>query len=239
MRIQSNKVLSNTAARTGRPDGGGKAHAHRHTTGITVETMNDDFVSKGTNLPRARGAVVMVQEAKNDHVRRDEPQGYGAHWNGGREDQAGTAVLWDKKDPHLKATQHRGYAMGVEPGRAKMLARWINWTDVKVDGQTVRMISVHRPPKRFSFLWPQFDRNVAAFVKHSKVPVVIGMDSNEAGGPKELARLTGLRWVGDGRSIDGFLVSKGIEVEKVKSLPKGTSDHHPVIARLRIHTPAK
>ncbi len=84
--------------------------------------------------------------------------------------------------------------------------RWINWTDLTIDGQKVRMVSVHRPPKRFSKLWPEFDRHVAAFVKSHKGPIVIGMDANERN-PQELARATGLTWHAPKGSIDGFLTS--------------------------------
>jgi len=213
------------------------AHAARavlppKTTGsFTVETMNDDFVSPKSNLPKAKASVVLVQEAKNEVVRNRVPDGYGVHQNTHRKDQAGTAVTWKRKDVHADAS---GYALGVSHGHEKMLDRWINWTDVTVDGVKVRMISVHRPPLRFKNLWPAFDRNVAAFVKHTKLPVVIGMDSNEHGGPDALARATGLRWVGPKGSIDGFLVSPGVSVEKVWRLPKGTSDHQPVVARIHV-----
>lgn len=202
-----------------------------HRVTFTIATVNDDFTDRKTNLRDVNAAVVMVQEAKNTDVRKVRPgDKFGVHQNTARADQAGTAMLWDKE--RVKAGK-RGYAVGVKPQGAQMLERWINFTDVNVDGAKVRMVSVHRPPKRFARLWPDFDRNLAAFVKKSPLPVIIGMDANQAN-PRRLAHLTGLKWHAPKGSIDGFLATRGIRFESMRTLPKGTSDHHPLKAKISI-----
>lgn len=206
---------------------------------IKIATVNDDFTDKKSNLRRVNADVVLLQETKNSRLRKVRPNSdrWGVH-QAKREDKAGSSVVWDKKS--VKATD-RGYALGVKPQGAKMLKRWISWTDIKVGDQTVRMMSVHRPPARFKRLWPDFDRNLARFVKSSKVPVIIGMDANQVN-PRKLAHLTGLRWhapkgnhpVSGKTPIDGFLASRGIKFENVRRLQRGTSDHHPVTAKITI-----
>jgi hypothetical protein len=199
--------------------------------GLTIATVNDDFTDRKTNLKRVKAGVVMVQEAKNTNIRgvlknRDQ---FGVH-QGKTEDKAGSAIVWNKD--RVKGGQ-RGYALGVTPQGAAMLKRWISYTDVNVDGAKVRMVSVHRPPARFKRLWPDFDKNLAAFIKHSPLPVVVGMDANQKN-PRALAHRTGLRWHAPKGSIDGFLASREVKFETVWRAPKGSSDHHPVLARITL-----
>ena len=63
-----------------------------HTDSFTVATDNDDFNTPRSNLRHVHADVVLVQEAKNEHVRKLEPKRYGVHQNTHRKDQAGTAV---------------------------------------------------------------------------------------------------------------------------------------------------
>jgi len=203
----------------------------RRPVSFTIATVNDDFTDHKTNLHRVKAAVVLAQETKNTNVHKvGSAEGLGVHQNLRRDDQAGTSVLWNKDRVHAGK---RGYAVGVRPQGAAMLERWINFTDVSVDGAKVRMVSVHRPPKRFSRLWPDFDRNLAAFVKRSPLPVIIGMDANQVN-PRRLAHLTGLRWHAPKGSIDGFLATRGIRFENLRTAPKGSSDHHPVLAKVTL-----
>lgn len=199
---------------------------------LTVATVNDDFTDRKTNLKRVNADVMLVQEAKNTNLRKTMNDTFGVH-QAAREDKAGSAVVWKKGE--AKATD-RGYALGVQPNGAAMLTRWMSWTDMNVDGVKVRMISVHRPPKRYARLWPAFDAHLAAFVKSTKGPVVVGMDANQTN-PQAMARRTGLKWVAPQGSIDGFLVSPGVVVEKMRRLAKGSSDHHPVVAKIRLKRP--
>ncbi|MFO0599547.1 MAG: hypothetical protein U0228_29850 [Myxococcaceae bacterium] len=207
-----------------------KHRPEKKRVGLTIATVNDDFATPKTNAKQVHAGVVLMQEAKNVDLRRTLGDRFGVH-QAKREDKAGAATFWRKQD-RLKVMK-RGYALGVEPHGAKMLARWINYTDMNVNGAKVRMISVHRPPLRFRRLWPEFDRNLAAFIKSSKLPVVVGMDANQRN-PQQLARLTGLRWHAPKGSIDGFLASRSVHFERMKELPKGSSDHHPVLARITL-----
>ncbi|MFN7133234.1 MAG: endonuclease/exonuclease/phosphatase family protein [Myxococcales bacterium] len=197
---------------------------------ITVATVNDDFTDRKTNLPKVKASVMLVQEAKNTNVRRAMSDKWGVHQNVKADDKAGTAVVWDRKKVDAK---ERGYTLAVKPNGAKMLNRWVNWTDVVVDGVKVRMMSVHRPPPRYKHLWPRFDAQLAAFVRSYKGPIVVGLDANQRD-PRGLERATGLKWHAPKGSIDGFLASPGIEVDRIRRLPKGTSDHHPVVARFTL-----
>lgn len=198
--------------------------------GLTIATVNDDFTDDKTNLRRVKAGVVMVQEAKNTRVREAlNRERFGVH-QGLRDDRAGAAIAWKRES--VKAGE-RGYSLGVEPRGAAMLRRLISWVDVSVGGAKVRMISVHRPPARFKRLWPEFDRNLAAFIKQTKGPVVVGMDANQRN-PRALAHLTGLRWHSPQGSIDGFLASRSVHFDRMWRAPKGTSDHHPVLARISL-----
>lgn len=207
-----------------------KARQHRRVS-FTIATVNDDFTDHKTNLRGVKAAVVLAQETKNTNVHkvRSAPN-FGVHQNTHRDDQAGASVIWNKDRVHAGK---RGYAVGVRPQGAGMLERWINFTDVNIDGAKVRMASVHRPPKRFARLWPDFDRNLAAFVKRSPLPVIVGMDANQVN-PRRLAHLTGLRWHAPKGSIDGFLATRGIKFENLRRAPKGSSDHNPVLAKVTI-----
>ncbi len=198
---------------------------------LTITTMNDDFTDKVTDVKKAKADVVLLQETKNNRLRKALPDSdrFGVH-QGTAADKANASIVWKKGA--ARATD-RGYALGVEPRGAAMLKRWISWVDMDVGGTKVRMVSVHRPPKRFDHLWSAFDRNLAAFVKSSKLPVVIGMDANQVN-PARMARLTGLKWHAPPGSIDGFLATPGIRFNNLRRLPKHRSDHHPVTADISI-----
>ncbi len=198
---------------------------------LTIATSNDDFTDRFSDVHKIDADVVLVQEAKNTRLRnqRKDETKWGVH-QAQRDDKAGVGVLWKKRKAQAI---DRGMALGVEPHGAKMLARWISYVDMKVNGQKVRMVSVHRPPKRYDRLWGQFDRNLAKFVKSSKLPIVVGMDANQVN-PQRMARATGLKWHAPPNSIDGFLATPGIKFSGMHRLPNRHSDHHPVVADISI-----
>jgi endonuclease/exonuclease/phosphatase family metal-dependent hydrolase len=207
-------------------------HQPRKGATVTVATVNDDFTDSKTSVPRVRRSadVLLVQEAKNTRVRGELSRDtFGVHQNFKDTAQAGAAIAWKREVAHAVDS---GEALASAQGHG-ILARWINFTDMTIDGQRVRMISVHRPPARAKALWPEFDRHLAAFVKRHKGPVIIGLDANQRD-PQRLAHMAGLRWVAPKGSIDGFLVSPRVHVESMWRLPKGASDHAPVVAKFRI-----
>lgn len=200
------------------------------TVTFTAATINDDYTDRRTNVPDVKATVKLVQEAKNTDLRQELSNDWGVHQNSRDPGKKGSAVVWDKD--RVRATD-RGVVLGVTPQGQKMMKRWISWTDVVIDGVKVRMASAHRPPRRFNELWPEFDRNLARFVKSTRLPLIIGMDSNTRD-PSKMERITGLKWAGLRRDIDGFLVSPGIRVDQIREGPRRSSDHNPVIARFRV-----
>ncbi len=205
--------------------------AEKKTATFTVATINDDFTDRKTNVPDVKATVKLVQEAKNTHLRKAlKGDGFGVHQHRTDTAKKGSAVVWDKD--RARSTD-RGFALGVTPQGRKMETRYITWSDVVIDGVKVRVASAHRPPARFKALWDDFDKNLARFVKSTRGPLIIGMDSNTRD-HRKLERMTGLRWEGKPRDIDGFLVSPGIKVDRLREGPKRDSDHNPVIARFRV-----
>ncbi|MFT3710892.1 MAG: hypothetical protein QM817_24975 [Archangium sp.] len=218
--------------------GGIKKHPPKHQNDgtFTVATINDDWATpKKSNFSWVKADVMLGQETKFAHLRamdrfKDEKK-FGVHQNFKDEAKAGSSIVWKKSD-RIQAGK-RGYELGVTPHGAKMLSRYINFTDMKIDGKNVRMVSVHRPPPRFKRLWPEFDRALTAFVKNTKGSIIIGMDSN-VHNHRALARMTGLRWHGIGDSFDGFLTSRDVKFDNLHTLKNGSSDHKPVLARVHI-----
>lgn len=207
---------------------------------LTIATVNDDFSDSKSRLKALDKVtdVMLVQEAKRTHIRKLMGKASGVHQDRSSEDRAGSAVVWDRKD--ARATR-RGFALASAKGEG-ILNRWVTWVDLKVGDKKVRMVSVHRPPGYASKLWPQFDRNLRAFIKQTraaKLPLVIGMDANtEKYG--RFARSAGMKWHapkgpthGD-KVIDGFIASPGIKFEHVHRLRRGPSDHNPVVADITL-----
>ncbi|MDP3151216.1 MAG: hypothetical protein Q8N23_01015 [Archangium sp.] len=204
---------------------------------LTIATVNDDFTDDKSRLKRLNKVtdVMLVQEAKGTHIRKVmKGTDSGVHQDRSSEDRAGSAVVWDRKDAR---STDRGLKLASTKGSG-VLNRWVTWVDLKVGDKKVRMVSVHRPPGYASKLWPQFDRNLRAFIKqtrHAKMPLVIGMDANtESYG--RFARAAGMKWhapkgpTAHGKVIDGFLASPGIKFQNLRRLDKGPSDHTPVVA---------
>lgn len=213
-------------------------HEKKHPRSFTIATVNDDFTTpKLSNLSwvQKRADVMLAQETKSTNLRETawlkNEKKFGIHQKFGDEAKAGSSIVWKKSD-RIEAGK-RGFAVGVTPQGAKMLTRYINFTDMKIDGKNVRMVSVHRPPLRFKRLWGDFDKALTAFVKSHKGSIIVGIDSNEHN-PRQLARMTGLQWHAVGNSIDGFLTSRDVKFDNIKELRKGSSDHHPVLARVHI-----
>lgn len=219
----------------------------------TFFTINVDWgksnvaETKDFTAIKEQADIILVQEAKHLNVRSALGRGWQGHQNITNRAKQGVAVAWklargikrhhavpDKKH-HGRFARSWGYVLGVLPNGHKIMARYINYRDLEVNGTTIRFIATHRPPKRFKVLWPLFDRALARFVKASPHPVIIGMDSNTTD-HKSFQRLSGLIWLGIG--IDGFYLSRVLHDKYVagslKAHPKVNSDHHPVSIQLDI-----
>lgn len=214
--------------------GDGPVADGRKTATFTVASINDDFTDRYTNVPDVKATIKLVQEAKATNLRGEvDKKDWGVHQDLNDTGKKGAAVVWNKDRARAG---DRGYALGVTPQGRKMETRFISWSDVVIDGVKVRVASTHRPPARFKALWPAFDRNLAQFVKSTRLPLIIGMDSNTRD-HRRMESVTGLKWAGPPGDIDGFLVSPGIKVDQIHEGPKRRSDHAPVIARFRVTQP--
>lgn len=213
---------------------------------LTIITCNDDWASKGSNLAEllAHGFdLLFIQEGKRAVYRTlsDSKTGarllpitkYGVHQDTKSLARAGSVVVWDHTTIRRTGS---GFTFGVKaPG---LLARWVAWLRATAGGRRLWPASAHRPPVRVRRWWDPFD---VALIARTRLALaarrfpIIGMDCNEHGGPARLKRsLKALRWHAVGDSIDGFLLHRKIEVLSITELPKDTSDHHPVVARIRI-----
>jgi hypothetical protein len=227
----------------------GFAHARAGAfTDLTLIGCNDDFNSRASNLAellKHNPDIIFIQEGKAAdyrHLRDDEgnlllPRGlWGVHQDTSSPDRAGSVIIYRHDDSWANRFVHEagGFTFGV---RARgLLTRWTAWLRGKIGGRRVFLFSTHRPPFRARMFWRAFDLRTWARIRLALLAgrVVLGeMDSNEHGGPGRLPR--GLRWLAVGRSIDGFIVSRGVEVlEGPTELPKGSSDHHPIKLVVRL-----
>ena len=176
--------------------------------------------------------VLMLQEAKDVSVARWIDAAWRVHQDMSSESRAGSAVAW-RLD--RSKTTGGGITMGVDPGSQQMLARWIVWNDLVIDGgRTIRVASVHLPPMRYRSLYPTYARHIAEFANKSPYPLVIGGDWNWLidNNPGDLAGKTGMRFVGFG--IDGFLVERSLTIRRVWEEPKRWSDHRGVGVEIEI-----
>lgn len=220
---------------------------------FAVVTCNDDFTDLATSVPRLTGVAgilpkkarkrlekrkrrpmaVLCQETKNTRLRQVLPPEFGVTQYVGSSSSAGVAVVWDTEQAHaLTGVTHRGWTPLVTPHGHAMETRGVVWQDVEVgprgSGRIVRLASAHRPPERYSDLWPAFDRSLRTWSAHSPYPILLGMDTNTHD-------LVGFRKNVRFRYLRGFLIdavlSKGERLHPVAPatpLPKGKSDHHPI-----------
>ena len=212
---------------------------------FTLVGLNDNFNSPGSNLEEALQHdpdFVFIQEGKGTRYRalRDHedqrllPYGrWAVHQDSSSEARAGSVVL-SRLRPKTRLKKS-GFTFGV---RARgLLPRWIAWVKALVDACRLFLFSAHRPPVRARRWWHPYDLSLWALLRAALAGgwIVIGeMDSNEHGGPPRLPR--GLKWVAKGNDIDGFVLSRSVEVlDGPRLLPKNTSDHHPVLLKVRVH----
>lgn len=104
-------------------------------------------------------------------------------------------------------------------------------------GTPMEFISAHRPREKRSDLWPVYDAALAAYVQGCKDRgnlVVIGIDAND-GIPQGLADELKLAMLTPyDTSLDMFMLSGTIVTNGVTTMLRRTSDHHAVLAVLRV-----
>jgi endonuclease/exonuclease/phosphatase family metal-dependent hydrolase len=126
----------------------------------------------------------------------------------------------------------QGIVKGVDADGVEMLDRYIVWMDVElINGQVLRLMCLHMPPKRFDFKQPPMADSLVTLVNGTPYPVVVGGDWNYTveNDPYGIQRRTGL--VPRGVGIDGFYrdrtVVKFTSMAELLSL-NVNSDHDPV-----------
>lgn len=225
-------------------------------TVLTIATVNDDWASAGSNLGmvvdvrdvNAKAAapvdscdVVMIQEGKRADYHKAAPPSYDVRQDASTKARAGS-VLIHRRGGHLALTK-AGWTFLVKA--VGLLARYLVWgrfnvVDGPARGRKLFLGSAHRPPKRAARWWHIFDAALALRCRRARRAgrlVVIGMDANQVE-PERLAKMCRMVWHSiPGRCIDGFLASPQIQFVDIRELPKGTSDHHPLVATVVI--PAK
>jgi endonuclease/exonuclease/phosphatase family metal-dependent hydrolase len=200
---------------------------------IRVVTANVDWALRAQRVAQdlhrieARADVLLLQETKNVNV----DALLGPQWtvlqDTSSASRAGSTIAY--RNSFIRAGRF-SLRLGVEPHGAAMLPRWIATARLRVAGSySIRVASAHRPPPRYSWLWPAFDQNMRAFSQDVKAPLIVGADWNSpiVRDPAGLRR-TGARTTG--AEIDGFAVDRSLRVSRVHALPKGWSDHHAVLA---------
>ena len=201
---------------------------------LTGIVCNDDFTDRLTDVPffarTRRPAFILAQEAKETAYKELLNLGrYAVRQHPTSEAKQGVALVtdrrqvmwaggWEPRIGHIGG----GYALLCEPHGHQMLDRYIVWQDITMGDAMVRIASTHRPPKRYDDLWVEFDTNLLRWANRSEMPLVIGMDSNQEGGPHIGG---GLAW--HGIRIDGVLV-RDVVVGSVRALPRRNSDHRAI-----------
>jgi hypothetical protein len=227
----------------------GLAHGRRFVDRVelTLIGCNDDFNSRASNLAALLERdpdIIFIQEGKAADYRGllDPRPGRTArkllprnlwrvHQDTSTAARAGAVVIY-RHDVVLGTGA--GFTFGVKA--LGLLARWIAWVRGTISGRRVFLFSAHPPPFRARRWWHPFDVALWARLRTALAArrLVIGqMDSNRHGGQRGLPKR--LRWVAVGKSIDGFVLSRSIEIlDGPTELPKGSSDHHPITLRVRI-----
>lgn len=216
-------------------------------------SLNDDWGNKASDVvatvEAVRPLVMGVQEGWRVRYRDviaqadpKHPHRFKVRQKLANKATAGVAVIWDTR--RLTAIGHSGNPSRRGGGwqaigkGADTRMRGVSWQDVAFKPgvehgdlpPAFRDASVHRPPMRNRSSWARFDAKLALWMKHSPLPVVLFMDSNEHLGPHPLLEQVHSGYEfhhfvapdGEG-SIDGCLTD--LSVKRVTQGPKRTSDH--------------
>ncbi len=204
---------------------------------VRFVTFNVDFqipaskVRADVEKVEPKADVIMFQEAKNVTI----DNFLGADWKVVQiidqgDARRGSAIAF--RTSLITQMLASGLRFGVGRNGEDMLDRYIAWADLKlINGLTIRVMSLHMPPARISYLQPVMADNLAGFVDETTYPVVVGGDWNFTvnNDPLKIEQMTGL--VPRGVGIDGFYYSdEVVDVDAIFEL-RGlnvNSDHDPV-----------
>lgn len=170
--------------------------------------------------------VLLLQECKNVDVRAALGHEWEVLQDLRSKDRAGSVIAW-RKD--IVKAGRGGLKLGVKPGQAAMLTRWIAWKNLKVRGFKFRAFSAHRPPARYRWLDPLFDLRLKALGWATSRPLIGGIDANDP-----LRVLSSRRIRPLGRGIVGLLVDRNVVVKSWWIGRKGGSDHAPTFISVEI-----
>lgn len=140
---------------------------------------------------------------------------------------AGTCLIYDPK--RITDQKHVQWVVGVEPGKADMLTRYILEADVQIDGDEWRSVRVsHAPPARYFWLWGKWALNVRRSIARAEHPVWLFSDFNRFA--RAVVRFLGLR--PRMKQIMGWAFSPGEDTSRAKGHEVG-SDHLTVVVTAR------
>lgn len=176
---------------------------------------------------------ISVVEAKVDNLRAMIPSRWTARQDVTDKARQGCAAAWAKD---VRIAAQRPLRVGVKPHGAKMRTRYLLINDVWIDGRRVRRITLHRPPWRFRFLDPLFDRQVRKRLK--AVPWSRrgqwAIDGDFNGDGKAYAKKIGGTFHGSG--IVGFITGPKVRATSTKVLhdvkARGWTDHPAIVTTL-------
>jgi hypothetical protein len=214
-------------------------------------TLNDDWGNLASDVPgvvkTVEPLVMGVQEGFRVDYHKTVPKRWRVRQVEDNDSTAGVAVIWDTKylkrlgrggNPFRKGRGWKAMGQGADTR-----VRGVVWRDLEFRKHAdraglpaqFRLASIHRDPKRDKADWPAEDAAVALWLRHSPLPVVLFMDSNEDGGPTGILTNIASKYVWHGVGIDGAV--SALPINNAVALPKRSSDHHPIV--LTFGTPTK
>jgi len=205
---------------------------------VRFVTFNIDF-NKSNAVNRAdvllvepKADIMMFQEAKFrtiDNYLGPEWTVYQVTTEG--DAKRGSALAW--RNSFVSLYLASGLELGVPKGSStNILDRWIAWADLQLtNGQIIRIMSLHMPPKANIELQPPMATNIVNFVNRTPYPVVVGGDWNYTVNNDiyDIEGRTGL--IATGVRIDGFYYEPDAVTitNKFELAGLGTaSDHNPI-----------
>lgn len=202
-----------------------------------IVTVNADFTDGPKvgleNVQRILpGSVItFVQESKYIRFRDRLTHMIGVS-QGDKPDTANSSLLWDRSRVDVL---DRSMSLAVDPLPGdEILPRFLRRIDCRIDDALlVSAIVGHRPPARYSHLWPAFDEALDVEIQYAPFPAIVGLDTNSLN-PAALARSLRMKWAG--RGIDGFMYSPKLRVVRPRRLFRTRSDHRAVMATLEVPT---